>query len=187
MSWIKDIISSNDSTAKDIRSRRGEKFPRDTYGPGYPIILHEKEIKDIRELLEKEADAPDGWENSPIITRNDFEEILEDYTGQSLPSPEARRDEIRSIIGLWEEQLDSQHDTVWTTIGTGTRFKLYITRCETRAEADDDDFREPSELQTARNILNRIEAVQDNDSKLAIVHRRDLPLEKASEDSNKSK
>jgi len=181
MSWIHDLIPSSAPSTEDTQPKREERFPRHTYGPGYPILLHQKEVKDIRRLLEQEANAPDGWDNLPLLSREDFDEIVENHTGQSIPSPKERRDEIRSIVDLWEEQLAASHDVVWTTIGIDTRFKLYITRCETRAEANDDDFEEPPELQTARKILDRIETAQDTDSKLAIVHRRDLPLEEADE------
>jgi hypothetical protein len=186
MGWIRDLLSSNEDSIEDVQPEREERFPRHTYGPGYPIVIHRQELEDLANLLEMDSKAPDGWDNSPLLSREDFEEIVEDQIGDvggGLPSPEERRSEIREIIELWSEQLTGSEDTVWTTIGTDYQLKFYITYCEGRASSDEDDFEETTELDTAREILDRIQTAHDTDSKLAIVHKRDLPLEEPEKDS----
>ncbi|WP_280585081.1 hypothetical protein [Halorubrum sp. Boch-26] len=182
MSWIHDLLPSSRPSLEDVQPEREERFPRHTYGPGYPIVVHQQEIDDLRRLLEIEGDAPDGWENDPLLSSEDFDEIIEDVTGFETPPPEARRDEIEEIIDSWQEQLTDSQDAVWTAIGTDYRFKIYIARCEARADVEGDRFEIPPELETAREILERIETAQNTDSKLAIVHKRDLPLEEPEEE-----
>ena len=182
MSWINDLLPSNSPSHEDTQPEQEEKFPLHTYGPGYPIVVHQNELDDLRRLLEMEEEAPDGWENDPLLSKEDFDEIVEDVTGHETPSPEARRDEVIEIIDSWQEQLTSSQDAVWTAIGTDFRFKLYIARCEARADVEDDSFETPPELETVREIVKRIEVAQNTDSKLAIVHKRYLPLEEPEED-----
>ncbi|WP_253738004.1 hypothetical protein [Halohasta salina] len=186
MSWISDLIASSEPSLEDIQPEREERFPRHTYGTGRPIVIHQDELDDIHRLLEIERNAPDGWDKLPLLSREEFDQVVEDRTGHSVPSPEDRRDEIRAIIELWQEQISGTQDAVWTTTGTDTRFKFYIARCEARAEADDDDFEETAELETAREILDRIETAQGIDSKLAIVHKSDLPLKRPEENISES-
>ncbi|OYR55515.1 hypothetical protein DJ73_02095 [Halorubrum sp. Ea1] len=182
MSWIRDIFISNSSSTNENEATTEERFPRDTYGPGYPIVVDRDELNDLNRLIEIERSAADGWENLPLTSREEFDEIVEEVTGQTPRSPEKYRNEIQDIVGLWEEQLTHSRDAVWITVGTDTRFKLYIAQCEHRAETDDDSFEEPPELDTARTILERIETVQEVDSKLVIVHRDDLPLDQTEGD-----
>lgn len=182
MSWIHDLLPSSSSSHEDIGPEKEEKFPLHTYGPGYPIVVHQHELDDLRRLLEIEEEAPDGWENDPLLSRAEFDEIVEDVTGHETPSPEARRGEVLEIINSWQEQLNGSQDAVWTAIGTDFRFKIHIARCEARADVEDDSFETPPELETAREIVKRIEVAQNTESKLAIVHKRDLPLEEPEEE-----
>lgn len=185
MGWLQDLLTPAGNTINDVQPRPDERFPSHTYGPGYPIVVRREELDDLVRLLERESDAPDSWDNTPLLSREDFEEVIGDTVGdiaEGLPSPEDRREEIRDITALWKEQLSGSADAVWTTIGTDHRFKFYITRCEQRAELEDDDFQELEELDTARNILKRIQSAQNSDAKLAIVHKRDLPLQVPEED-----
>ncbi len=188
MGWIRDLLFPTENSIEDVQPERGERFPIHTYGPGYPIVVHQEELNDLIHLLEIESKALDGWDKTSFLSREDFEEILEDAVGdlsEGVPSPEERRDEILEILKLWQEQLTASEDAVWTTIGTDYHFKIYITHCEARAEAEGDDFEEPDELDIAREILGRIETAQDTDSKLAVVHKQDLPLEEPEEDRQK--
>jgi len=183
MSWIHELLPSNSPSTDEGRTNRDERFPSETYGPGYPIVIDEDELGDIYRLLEVERDTPDGWENSPLLSREDFDEAFEEVTGIESFDPDRYRNKIREIADLWADQLVNPRDAVWTTTGTDTPFKFYITQCEARAEADDDSFEEPPELDTARAILDRIKTVQQIDSKLVIVHRDDLPLDEAEEEN----
>ena len=186
MGWIRDLIPTTGNSIEDVQPQREERFPRHTYGPGYPIVIHRQELKDLNHLLEVESEAPDSWDNASLLNREDIEEIVEDTLGDiggGLPSPEERRGEIYEIIELWQEQLTGSEDIVWTTVGTDYQFDFYITHCEARANSEADDFEEPDELDTVREIRNRIQTAQNTDSKLAVVHKRDLPLEEPKEDS----
>ncbi|WP_058365105.1 hypothetical protein [Haloparvum sedimenti] len=183
MSWIRDLFPSNRSSVEDSQLEHEERFPSHTYGPGYAIVVHQQEIYDIRSLLELDADAPDGWEATPFLTHEDFDKLVEERTGEEVPSPESRRDEIREILDSWEEQLTDSRGAVWSAVGIDTRFKLYIARCEARADSEVDSFEVPAELETLRDILDRIETAQNTDSKLALVHKRHLPLDEPEEKS----
>lgn len=182
MSWIQQFLPSNGPSTDEGRTRRDERFPSEKYGPGYPIVIDEDELGDIHRLLEIERDTPDGWENSRLLSREDFDETVKQVTGIEPSGPDEYRNRVREIADLWQEQLIDSRDAVWTTVGTDTQFRLYITQCEVRAEAEDDSFEEPPELDTVRAILNRIETVQKIDSKLVMVHRDHLPLDEAEED-----
>ncbi|QLH83328.1 hypothetical protein [Halosimplex pelagicum] len=180
MGWIRDLLSLTEDSIENERTQQEERFPRHTYGPGYPIVVHRQELNDLFHLLEKESEVPDGWESTPFLSREDFEEVIEDVVGDldgEIPSPEERRDELRKILELWEDQLNGPEDTVWTTIGTDHQFKYYITHCENRADSEYDEFEEPDELDTVRRIVDRIRTAQDTDAKLAVVDKRHLPLE----------
>jgi hypothetical protein len=189
MGWIKNLLSSTANTHEDLRPQREERFPSHTYGPGYPIVVHRQELEDLARLLEIESKAPDGWDNTMFLSREDFEDIVDntvDDIGGGVPSPEERRGEIGEILELWQNQLTGSEDAVWTTFGTEYRFMIYITRCEARADTEDDSFEEPNELDTAREIFNRIKTAQNSDSKFAIVHKRDLPLQEPKEDPSET-
>ncbi|WP_440769349.1 hypothetical protein [Natronorubrum sp. DTA28] len=189
MGWIRDLLLSTGNTVEDVQPQREERFPLHTYGPGYPIVVTRQELNDLTHLLEIESKTPDGWENASLLSREDFEEIVEDTIGdigEDLPSPEERRSEVSEILESWQEHLTGPKDAVWTTTGIGYHFDLYINYCETRAESEGDEFKEPDELDTARKILSRIQTAQDSDAKLAVVHKRHLPLEEPKEDSAES-
>lgn len=183
MSWIRNLLSGGASTVDELERDTGERFPRDTYAPGYPILLHRAELEELWVLLESERDAPNQWDNSLLLDREDFEDILDESLpqGSELPSPEERRDELQNILQTWEEQLTGSESAVWASIGTEYQLSSYIRRCELRAESDVDEFDECGQLATAREVLDRIETAQDTESKLAIVHKRDLPLEEPAE------
>lgn len=188
MGWIRDFLSSTGNST-DVQSRHDERFPSHTYGTGYPIVVRHEELNDLARLLEMEREAPDGWDKTPFLSKDQFEDVVNDAVGHidgELPSPEKRRGEIHEILRLWQEQLIGTEDAVWTTIGTDYQFKFYIQHCEIRADSEEDDFEEPDELDTAREILTRIETAQGTDSKLAVVHKRDLPLEEPEEDSSET-
>lgn len=189
MGWIRDLLSPDATTIKDAQPQREERFPRHTYGAGFPIIVHLQELDELTRLLELDSNAPDGWDNLPFLSREDFEEIVDDTIGDfgdGVPSPEERRGEIREIVETWQDQITGSEDAVWTTVGTDLQFKFYIDHCTFRADAEDDDFEEPDELNTAREILNRIQTARDSDAKRAVVHKRHLPLEEPGEDASET-
>ncbi len=186
MGWIRDLIPSGSDGIDNVQIQSQERFPLHTYGPGYPIVVHRQELTALDQLLEIEGRASDGWDNTSLLGREDFEEIIGDMSGETdhgLPTPEEHRNGIREIIELWREQLTNQEDSVWATIGTEYQFEFYIAHCEGRAGSEVDDFEKPDELDTAREILGRIQTARNTDSKTALVHKRHLPLEEPKEDS----
>lgn len=187
MGWIRELLSPSEGGFDDVAQQREERFPSHTYGPGYPIVIHRQELEDLNRLLEIERDAPDIWDSTPLLSREEFDEIVEDVTGEfggDRLTRDDRRDELYEILGLWEEQLNGSEDAVWVTVGTDFRFEIYITQCEVRAEQEEDQFEEPGELDTAREILDRIQTAQDTDSKLAVMHKRHLPLQEPEEEES---
>jgi len=122
---------------------------------------------------------------APLLDRDDLRKIANKGSvaeGGKLPSPEEQRAEIRRILELWESQLTASTDTVWATVGTSYTLEFYLTRCETRADIDGDEFEAIPEFEAVRAIIDRIETAEDTDSKLAIVHKRHLPLEEPAEE-----
>lgn len=187
MGWIRNLLSPMENSIEDVQPQREERFPSHTYGPGYPIVIRRQELDELDRLLKVESEVPDSWDNAPFLSRKDFEEVLEQTIGdEGIPSLEERRDEIRDILELWRQQLTGSEDVVWTTRSTEYHFKFYIIECEARADVDDDDFEELDELDTARDILDRIQTVQNSNTKLAIVHKRDLPLEEPGENQSET-
>jgi len=185
MGWIRNLFSPMENSIEDVQPQREERFPSHTYGLGYPIVIRREELDELDRLLKVESEAPDSWDNAPFLSRKDFEEVLEQTIGdEGIPSLEERRDDIRDILELWRKQLTGSEDVVWTTRSTEYHFKFYIIECEARADVDDDDFEELDELDTARGILDRIQDIQKRNTKLAIVHKRDLPLEEPGEDQS---
>lgn len=188
MGWIRDLLSSLGNSGEEVQQQNEERFPMHTYGIGYPIVLSRGEIEDFHRLLDIEENTPDSWDSVPFMSREDMEEIIdksidspadEDITDK-MPSPEERREEIREILELWRSQITGQDGAVWTTIGTDWEIKFYITECENRIRSEHDDFDGAEELDTVREIHDRIENVQDT-RESAIVHKRNLPLEEPEE------
>ena len=190
MGWIRDLFSLSDERADEVQQQDEEQFPMHTYGIGYPIVLHQQELEDLYRLLEIEERTPDSWDDMPFMSREDMQEIVdgvvEDATGgdlsEGMPTPEERRAEIREILDLWQNQMNGENGVVWTTIGTDHHFQFYITHCEARSDAEHDDFEEPEELDTTREIFERIQSSQGDPRKRAIVHKGNLPLEEPEED-----
>jgi hypothetical protein len=186
MSWIRDFLSSREDSVENTLSRDLEQFPRHIYSTAFPIVVRRQELDDLAQLLEVEETTPDAWKSSPFLDRESFEQSINDTIGESaggVRTPEKTREEVREIIEHWRQQLSGPTDAVWATVGTEYPFMFYIWECEARAEAETDDFEEPEELDVARRVLTRIETARESNSKLAIVHKRDLPLKEPDEDT----
>jgi hypothetical protein len=186
MSWVSDLLGLSEDKDNLSGRKSEERFPADTYGPAYPIVIHRSEVEDLFRLLEIEENAPDTLENTPLLNRSDLESAIENAMGDTSDkslSPEKRREEIREILELWKDQLSGDQDAVWATVGTDFRFDMFIARCDARADSEYDAFEKSDELETAREVLERIKIAQDTDSKLALTHKKHLPLEEPNDGS----
>jgi hypothetical protein len=187
MSWVSELLSLSDSNNTDSQKESEERFPSHTYGPAYPIIIRQHEIETLNRLLRYEERARDSIDQSPFIDRDEINEIVEATVGDfsaEIPSPEERRRELGEVYQHWENQLTAPEDTVWATTRVEFRLNSYIQRCEARTESEHDEFADPKGLDTARTVLDRIQAARNTDSKLAVMHKQHLPLEEPGENTS---
>jgi len=180
MGWIRDLLTTNNTEPDTLEPDTDERFPRDTYGPAFPIVLRQNELEDFFTLLDTERNTADTVENTPVLDQDDLRKIANEEAvteGCELPTPAEQRAEIRRLLELWEGQLAAAADTVWATVETSYTLEFYLTRCEKRANADGDEFEAIPEFETARTVVDRIETTEDTNSELTLVHKRYLPLE----------
>ena len=108
-----------------------------------------------------------------------------EYSLRLRTSGEELVDDIRELIEHWDNQVDEQIGTIWWPIGADTTFRLYLHYLELRADAEDDQFSFPESAGQVHTLVQRgLSAIDDDDdSKLAVVHKRDIPWEEPAEDS----
>ena len=163
-----------------------EIFPEDKYNVAYAVAARREEIRALEHLLEADQTSPTALEAEPFL-----QDIIEDmernqeYSLRLRTSGEELVDDIRELIEHWDTQVDEQIGTIWWPIGADTRFKLYLHYLEFHADAEDDQFSFPESAGQVHTLVQRgLSAMEDDDdSKLAVVHKRDIPWEEPAEDS----
>jgi len=151
-----------------------ERFPQDEYGVAYAVTVFEEDISAVESLIEAETETPRT--DSPL-----FEEVFEEELNAVVGEPvEDHSKRIQKTMDVWKSQMESDPDTVWLPIGADTTFRLFLTRCETRAELDDDPFEMPTSIGRVLSLIERCKTAQENDSKLAVLPREHIPLDDTS-------
>lgn len=177
--------SSSDSAPQAGQPSKHEIFPDEKYSVAYAIAVRREELSALDQLLEADEDSPTPLEAEPFLR-----DIIEDMERDGEPSLRLRTSgeelvaDIRELLEQWNSQVDAQIGTVWWPIGADTTFRLYLHYLEFRAETEDDQFSFPGSAGQVHTLVQRgLSAIEDDDnSKLAVVHRRDIPWEEPTED-----
>ncbi|GAB3421415.1 hypothetical protein GCM10027435_25160 [Haloparvum alkalitolerans] len=178
--------STGDTDPQAQQPSQHEIFPEDKYNVAYAVAARREEIRALEHLLGADQTSPTALEAEPFL-----QDIIEDmerdreYSLRLRTSGEELVDDIRELIGHWDNQVDEQIGTIWWPIGADTRFRLYLHYLELRADAEDDQFSFPESAGQVHTLVQRgLSAIEDDDdSKLAVVHKRDIPWEEPAEDS----
>ncbi|GAA0217371.1 hypothetical protein [Halobaculum roseum] len=177
--------STSDHVPQSEQPDQHERLPDEKYNVAYPVAARREELTALEQLLESEQDSPTAFEADPFL--GDIIEDMEQEEGYPLrlrTSSERLVDDVREYLEYWNEQVDGQIGTIWWPIGADTTFRLYLHYLEVRADAEDDQFSFPESAGQVHTLVQRgLTTMEDDDnSKLALVHKRDIPLEEFTED-----
>ena len=188
MGLFETLFSSatSDSVPQAQQPGRHEIFPEEKYTVAYAVAARSEEIRALEHLLEADQDSPTALEAEPFL--QDIIEDIErdqDYSFRLRTSGEDLGDDIRELIEHWDNQVDEQIGTIWWPIGADTTFRLYLHYLELRADAEDDQFSFPESAGQVHTLVQRgLSTMEDDEnSKLAVVHKRDIPWEEPTEDN----
>lgn len=176
--------STGDSVPQAQQPSQHEIFPEDKYNVAYAVAARREEIRALEHLLEADQTLPTALEAEPFL-RDMIEDIErdQDYSLRLRTSGEDLVDDIRELLAYWDNQVTGQIGTIWWPIGTDTTFRLYLHYLELRADAEDDQFSFPKSAGQVHTLVQRGLSVMEDDSQLAVVHKRDIPWEEPTEDS----
>lgn len=178
--------STGDSVPQAQQPGQHEIFPEEKYTVAYAVAARPEELQALEQLLEADQNSPTALEAEPFL--RDIIEDMEhdrDYSLRLRTSGEELVDDIRELIEQWDNQVDKQIGTIWWPIGADTTFRLYLHYLELRADAEDDQFSFPESVGQVHTLVQRgLSAMDDDDdSRLAVVHKRDIPWEEPAEDN----
>ena len=150
----------------------------------YAVAARREELTALEQLLEADQTSPTALEAEPFL-----QEIIEDMETNGEPSLRLRTsgeklvDDLRELVEHWDNQAEGPIGTVWWPIGADTTFRLYLHYLEVRADAEEDQFSFPESAGQVHTLVQRgLSAMDDDDnSKLAVVHKRDIPWEEPTE------
>jgi hypothetical protein len=176
--------STTDSVHQPQQPAQHEIFPDDEYNVAYAVAARREELGALEQLLEADQTSPTAVESEPLLRK-----VIDDMEREGEPSLRLRAsgeelvDDLRELVAQWDEQIDGQIGTVWWPIGADTRFRLYLHYLELRADAEDDQFSFPESAGQVHTLVQRgLSVIEDDDSsKLAVVHKRDIPWEEPTE------
>lgn len=178
--------STEDSVSQAQQPSQHEIFPEATYSVAYAVAARREEIRALEHLLEADQSSPTALEAEPIL-REMIEDIERDQANplRLHTSGEDLADDIRELLAHWDNQVNGQIGTIWWPTGADTTFRLYLHYLESRADAEADQFSFPDSAGQVHTLVRRgLSAMEDNEnSKLAVVHKRDIPWEEPTEDS----
>jgi hypothetical protein len=188
MGLFENLFSSSagDSVPQAQQPSQHEIFPEDKYNVVYAVAARCEEIRALKHLLEADQTSPTALEAEPLL--RDMIEDLErdqDYSLRLRTSGEDLVDDIRELLAHWDNQVNGQIGTIWWPIGADTTFRLYLHYLELRDDAENDEFSFPESAGQVHTLVQRgLSAMEaDDDSKLAVVHKRDIPWDEPTEDS----
>ena len=188
MGLFETLFSSSTSESVPQAQQPGqhEVFPDEEYNVAYAVAARSAELRALEQLLEADQSSSTALEAEPFL-RDIIEEIDHDreYSLRPRTSGEELVADIRELLEYWDKQVDGQIGTIWWPIGADTTFRLYLHYLELRADAEDDQFSFPESAGQVHTLVQRgLSAMDDDDdSKLAVVHKRDIPWEEPAEDS----
>jgi len=176
--------SSNDPVHQPQQPSQHEIFPEEKYSVAYAVAARREELTALEQLLEADQTSPTALEAEPFL-----QEIIEDRETDGEPSLNPRTsgedlvDDLRELVEHWADQVEGPVGTVWWPIGADTTFRLYLHYLEVRADAEEDQFSFPESAGQVHTLVQRgLSAMDDDDnSKLAVVHKRDIPWEEPTE------
>lgn len=178
MGLFNDIFVNGDPP-EEPNVPRSEHFPSDTYGPAYAVSIYQEDLRALKKLVEAEASSPTSIEENAFLKDAIDDELRPRKSGEEL-SPF-----VRDLIETWESQMDADPSAVWWPVASDWRLKSYLHYCELRDEQDEDGFEFPDGIGRVHALFSRCKAAQENDSKLAIVPKEEIPGEKpADKDSS---
>lgn len=146
-----------------------ERFPSDTYAPAYSVAVYHEDLVALRRLIEIETSTPTAVEQEPLLAEA-MDDRVRKNSEEAVPV-------ILEVLESWEEQMDCDPSSVWWPVSTDWQFESYLKHCEFRNEQEEDDFEFPEAIGRVHTLLKRCKAAQENDSKLAIVHKDYVPNE----------
>ncbi|MDS0301342.1 hypothetical protein NDI76_21655 [Halogeometricum sp. S1BR25-6] len=150
--------STGDSVPQTQRLGRHEIFPDEEYNVAYAVAARREELRALEQLLETDQTTSTALEAEPFL-QEITEEIEHDreYSLRLRTSGEELVDDIRELL----EYL------------------------EVRADTEDDQFSFPESAGQVHTLVQRgLSAMKDDDnSKLAVVHKRNIPWEEPAEDN----
>lgn len=171
----------NDSTTdSENHGRDTERFSKENYGVASPVPIYEQELAEIEKLLDIEQNTPDGYDSDFFLDREDVEEMFNEMAGVEIPSLDEQRQKVRDTVSAWGNQHDGDIDSVWGTGDLEINFRLHIKSLESRINQEHDELEAVSELDTLRDVRARMKRALDDDAKLAVVHKKHLPLQSPS-------
>lgn len=177
--------STGDSVPQAQQPGQHEIFPDEEYNVAYAVAARREELRALEQLLETDQTSSTALEAEPFL-REIIEEMEHDreYSLRLRTSGEGLVDDIRELLEHWDKQVDGQIGTIWWPIGADTTFRLYLHYLEVRADAEDDQFSFPESAGQVHTLIQRgLSTMEDDDdSKLAVVHKRDIPWGVPTED-----
>lgn len=177
--------SNGDSVLQTQQPGQHEIFSDEKYNVAFAVAARREELKALEQLLESDQTSPTALEAEPFL-RDIIEDMERDreYSLRIRTSGEELVDDIRELLEHWGRQVDGQIGTIWWPIGADTTFRLYLHYLEVRADSEDDQFSFPESAGQVHTLVQRgLSAMEDdNDSKLAVVHKRDIPWEELTDD-----
>jgi hypothetical protein len=188
MGLFETLFSSStaDSVPDAKQPDQHEIFPEGKYTVAYAVATRLEELRALEQLLEADQNYSTALEAEPFL-RDVIEDMEDDreYSIRLRTSGNKLIDDVRELLDHWDRQVDGQIGTIWWPIGADTTFKLYLHYLEVRADAEDDSFSFPESAGKVHTLVQRgLSAIEDDDdSKLAVVHKRNIPLEEPAEDS----
>lgn len=187
MGLFETLFSSSpgDSEHQPQQPGRHEIFPDEKYNVAYAVSARREELNALEQLLESDQTSPTALEAEPFL-RDIIEDVERDreHSLRLRTSGEELVADIRELLEHWDRQINGQIGTIWWPIGADTTFRLYLHYLEVRADAEDDQFSFPESAGQVHTLVQRGLSVMedDDDSKLAMVHKRDIPWEEPTED-----
>lgn len=177
--------STGDTVPETQQPDQHEIFPDEKYNVAYTVAARREEIMALEQLLEADQSSPTALESEPFL--RDAIEDMERDRGSSLrlrTSGEELVGDVRELLNHWDSQVDVQIGTIWWPIGADTTFRLYLHYLEARADAERDQFSFPESAGHVHTLVQRgLSAMEDDDdAKLAVVHKRDIPWEEPTDD-----